>query len=107
MAFAPVFFRTAKLSTDNAFNFQLGALAAGALGTGIAWLLMAWVGRRTIHLQGLATLFVLLALKGTLAVAAFGSFGVGWGIAALVSSFTLPCTETIVSLYFIPWCTPR
>lgn len=112
MAFAPVFFRTAKLSTDNAFNLQMGALGLGAIGTGVAWALMARFGRRTIYLYGLGTLLVLLLLMGLLAVAAFDSTGVGWGIAALVSPFTLsgvglPCTDVANSSWCIPSSTTR
>lgn len=84
IAFAPLFFQAAGLSEESSFTVQIVGLFLGALGTGVAWILMKHIGRRTIFVYGLAALFILLLLIGILAVSLTTS-AAKWAMATLVS----------------------
>ena len=63
------FYEYAGLSSDNAFNFNLGQYAMGIVGTVLSWFLMPRIGRRAIYLYGLAVLCVILIIVGGMGVA--------------------------------------
>lgn len=63
------FYEYAGLSSENAFNFNLGQYAMGAVGTVLSWFLMPHFGRRALYLYGLAVLFGLLMIVGGMGVA--------------------------------------
>lgn len=86
MAFAPYFFEAAGLSAEAAFTLQLAGLGCGIIGTALAWLLMAYFGRRKIYTMGLGALLTLLLLMAILSFAAFDKGGVPWTVAVLVGA---------------------
>lgn len=49
----------ANLHTDQAFSLSIGFLLLGFVGTCFSWVLLAYFGRRSIYLTGLATLALL------------------------------------------------
>lgn len=62
------FYQYAGLSDENAFNFNLGQYAMGAVGTILSWFLMPHLGRRFLYLYGLGSLFALLMVVGGMGV---------------------------------------
>ncbi|KAI0481132.1 putative general alpha-glucoside permease [Xylariaceae sp. FL0804] len=104
MAFAPYFFTVAGLATSHAYTLQLVAMTLGACGVLGAWFLMGQVGRRTIYIWGLFTLFVLLSAIGLLGTLAKERDDVSWTCAILLLVYIVvydltvgPCCYCIVT----------
>ncbi|KMU85446.1 maltose permease MAL61 [Coccidioides immitis H538.4] len=66
IGFSTYFFTLAGLSTDNAFNMGIGFLGVGFVGTCLSWVLLSYVGRRTIYRNGLGVMAIILFIIGTL-----------------------------------------
>ncbi|KAI0973906.1 sugar transporter-domain-containing protein [Xylaria arbuscula] len=68
--YSTYFLQQAGLSEDKAYYFALGQYAINSVGVLGAWgLLTLGVGRRTLYISGLATLFVILLILGFLGLA--------------------------------------
>ncbi|KAK8124795.1 sugar porter family MFS transporter [Apiospora kogelbergensis] len=94
----------AGLSAEAAFTLQLAGLGCGIIGTALAWLLMAYFGRRKIYTMGLGALLTLLLLMAILSFAAFDKGGVPWTVAVLLAVYIFvydstvgPCCYSIVT----------
>ncbi|TPX26219.1 hypothetical protein DIZ76_011680 [Coccidioides immitis] len=66
IGFSTYFFTLAGLSTDNAFNMGIGFLGVGFVGTCLSWVLLSYVGRRTIYRNGLGVMAIILFIIGIL-----------------------------------------
>ncbi|KAI0128506.1 putative general alpha-glucoside permease [Xylariales sp. AK1849] len=104
MAFAPYFFNKAGLDIGIAYTLQVVGLALGAAGTGFAWILMKNLGRRTIYVWGLGSLFSVLLVTGLLAVIAPKTPWIAWAEAILLVIYIVvydstlgPCCYSIVT----------
>ncbi|KAL2212816.1 MFS maltose permease MalP [Sarocladium strictum] len=69
MSWSTYFFRQAGLPVDQAFNMSLAQYGSGFVGTILSWLLMKYVGRRTLFVGGLAVLALCLVIIGFTGIA--------------------------------------
>ena len=83
----------AGLPTVQSFNMSLISLALGLVGTALSWIVMQRVGRRTIHLIGSTTLFILLLIVGSCSFA--GTKASNWAIGGLLITFVFMYDLTI------------
>lgn len=60
------FFQEAGLDDDQAFDMGVGFLAVGFFGTLVSWVLMIYIGRRTLYIWGLGMLVILQLVIGIL-----------------------------------------
>ncbi|KAL4748205.1 hypothetical protein BDW72DRAFT_214972 [Aspergillus terricola var. indicus] len=104
MGYFAYFCVQAGLPEIHSFNLSLGQYALGVLGTIGSWFLMAKLGRRTIHLLGLSSLFTLLIITGSLSFAPESNSAAKWAIGVMLMVFTLvydisigPVTYSLVS----------
>lgn len=66
MGYFAYFCVQAGLPTVHSFDLLLAQYALGFIGTAGSWFLMTYAGRRTLHVCGLASLFTLLVITGSL-----------------------------------------
>ncbi|KAJ5254011.1 hypothetical protein N7524_011191 [Penicillium chrysogenum] len=104
MGYFAYFCVQAGLPTVESFNLSLGQYGLGVLGTIGSWFLMSYAGRRTIHISGLASLFVLLVITGSLSFAPGDNNAAKWAIGVMLIIFTFcydisvgPVTYSLVS----------
>lgn len=83
----------AGLPTIQSFNMSLISLALGLIGTALSWVLMQRLGRRTIHLLGSSTLFILLIIVGGCSFA--HTKASNWAIGGLLITFVFIYDFTI------------
>lgn len=76
------FFLQAGMGTDDAYKVGVGSTALAFLGTVLSWLLLTYLGRRTIYLAGFALLVLTLFLIGVLSVSTGDEAGL-WAQASL------------------------
>ncbi|RMZ82134.1 hypothetical protein DV737_g2182, partial [Chaetothyriales sp. CBS 132003] len=86
MGYSVQFYEQAGLDDKNAFNFNLGQYAMGAVGTIGSWFIMRVVGRRTLYVYGLAIMLCLLVIVGGLGCSS--SSGASWGTGSLLLVYT-------------------
>lgn len=87
--FAVQIYREAGLSAEDALNMNIGQYALGFVGTIISWFLMRRIGRRTLYVYGLLTLFVFLMVIGGLGVISRENKGAAWALGSLLMVYTL------------------
>ncbi|KAK3203270.1 hypothetical protein GRF29_112g780843 [Pseudopithomyces chartarum] len=93
MGYFAYFMQKAGLPTVQSFNMSLISLALGLVGTALSWIVMQRVGRRTIHLIGSTTLFILLLIVGSCSFA--GTKASNWAIGGLLIAFVFMYDLTI------------
>jgi len=64
-AYATYFYNQTGIDAVRSFDLSLGMYGLGIVGAMISWFLMPVVGRRTLYLWGLAILFLLLLVAGS------------------------------------------
>ncbi|KAL5363679.1 general substrate transporter [Aspergillus floccosus] len=69
MAYSTVFYQRAGLAVSQSFNMPLAQYAIGFVGTVLSWVLMSYIGRRTLYVYGLAILCSLLLTVGFISLA--------------------------------------
>lgn len=87
--FAVQIYREAGLNAENALNMNIGQYALGFVGTIISWFLMRRLGRRTLYVYGLLTLFAFLMVIGGLGVISRENQGAAWALGTLLMVYTL------------------
>jgi SP family general alpha glucoside:H+ symporter-like MFS transporter len=87
MGYSVQFYERAGLSNANAFNMNIGQYVMGAIGTGLSWFLMTYVGRRKIYFYGLLAMLCLLLIVGGLGTMAQNE-GASWGIGSILLVYT-------------------
>ncbi|TLS31313.1 hypothetical protein PpBr36_02457 [Pyricularia pennisetigena] len=102
MGYFSYFLTQAGMDAGNSLALSMAQYALGMVGTAGSWLLMARVGRRTIHFAGLTTQLLILVVVGALAFA--GTNAGVWAIGAMLIAFTFvydftvgPVTYSLVS----------
>lgn len=93
MGYSTYFYEQAGLPTIDAFDMSMAQYALGAIGTMGSWYLMSWVGRRTLYVNGLAVLTLLLLLIGLVSIS--NSKGASWGIGSLLLVYTFTYDLTV------------
>ena len=68
MGYSTYFFQRAGVPEESAFDFSIGMYALGFVGTVLSWVLMSYLGRRTIYVNGLAILTVILLIVGFISI---------------------------------------
>ncbi|KAJ5729466.1 uncharacterized protein N7483_003974 [Penicillium malachiteum] len=86
------------------FELSMAKFTLGFFGTFVSWFLISVAGRRAIHMFGLATLFILLVIIGSLGFAPASNEAAKLSIAAILITFTFffdftigPVTYSLVS----------
>lgn len=83
-AYGPTYFFTqAGISTNNAYQVAVGGTGIAFIGTIISWFLLSRFGRRTLYVNGMAILTVVLLIIGIVASVPNQSVGARWAQAAL------------------------
>ncbi|POS71354.1 MFS transporter, SP family, general alpha glucoside:H+ symporter [Diaporthe helianthi] len=102
MGYFSYFMSQAGMDTVHSFDLSLAQMALGLIGTVGSWYLMSRVGRRTIHLCGVATLFSILLIIGCISFA--GTSASLWATGAMLITFTFfydftvgPVTYSLIS----------
>jgi len=93
MGYSTYFYEQAGLPTVDAFDMSMAQYALGALGTIGSWFLMSRAGRRTLYINGLALLTLLLLLIGLVSIS--NSKGASWGIGSLLLVYTFTYDITV------------
>ncbi|KAK7718455.1 hypothetical protein SLS64_002410 [Diaporthe eres] len=96
------FMTQAGMDTVHSFDLSLAQMALGLIGTAGSWWLMSKVGRRTIHLCGVTTLFSILLIIGCISFA--NTNASLWATGAMLITFTFfydftvgPVTYSLIS----------
>ncbi|KAG8159711.1 hypothetical protein KVR01_010348 [Diaporthe batatas] len=102
MGYFSYFMSQAGMDTIHSFDLSLAQMALGLIGTAGSWYLMSRVGRRTIHLCGVAMLFSILLIVGCISFA--GTNASLWATGAMLITFTFfydftvgPVTYSLIS----------
>lgn len=93
MGYSTYFYEQAGLPTVDAFDMSMAQYAIGFLGTVGSWFLMSHAGRRTLYVNGLALLTLLLLLIGLISIS--NSKGAAWGIGSLLLVYTFTYDITV------------
>ncbi|KAH7109359.1 general substrate transporter [Dactylonectria macrodidyma] len=88
MGYSVQFYLEAGLSPERSLDFNVLQYSVGAIGVVLSWFWMSRVGRRTIYLVGMASLFVILVIVGALGFADQSNSAVGWAIGSLLVFYT-------------------
>ncbi|KAH8880856.1 putative MFS maltose permease [Thozetella sp. PMI_491] len=87
MTYSTYFYQQAGLPTTQAFNMTLGQYGLAFVGTLLSWVLMSYLGRRTLYVTGLVILDLILLVIGIVSVTS-SSTGSSWAIGSLLLIFT-------------------
>ncbi|KAK9258192.1 general substrate transporter [Lipomyces tetrasporus] len=93
MGYSTYFLVQAGLPTVHSFDMSMGQLGLGLLGTMGSWFLMPHFGRRTLHLTGVSTLFVILFIVGCLGFS--DTTSAKWAVGAMLIVFTFVYDFTV------------
>jgi SP family general alpha glucoside:H+ symporter-like MFS transporter len=93
MGYSTYFYEAAGLAASNAFDFTMIQYALGLVGTLVAWVFMAHLGRRTLYISGLCILLVLLVVIGGLGFNS--SKSASWAVGSLLLVFALAYDCTV------------
>lgn len=89
MGYSAYFFEQAGLGTYIAFDFSISLYSIAMIGVAISWFFMSRVGRRTLFLGGLCTLFIILIIIGFVSLAPAKDKAPKYAIGSLLLLFTL------------------
>lgn len=76
------------------FNMSLAQYGLGLVGTILSWVLMSHMGRRTLFIGGLASLFVCLMVVGFISLAPMNSAS-SWGTGSMLLVYTFFYDSTV------------
>ncbi|KIX06842.1 uncharacterized protein Z518_04818 [Rhinocladiella mackenziei CBS 650.93] len=87
------FLQRAGFDPEQSFDFGIGLSGVALFGTLCAWFIMSKVGRRTLYLTGLGTMFTLLLIIGFLGIPEIKpAYGYASGALLMVFMFTYDLT---------------
>jgi SP family general alpha glucoside:H+ symporter-like MFS transporter len=90
------FLEQAGLNSTKSFDFGVGENSIALLGTMCSWLVMRYVGRRTLYLTGLAVMFTILLIVSFMGIPSPGSVpALGWVSGALLTLFVFTYDITV------------
>lgn len=87
MTYSTYFYQQAGLPTTASFSMSLGLYGIAFVGTLFSWVLMSYLGRRTLYFTGLCILDVVLLVIGIIA-ATSNSSAASWAVGSLLLVFT-------------------
>ncbi|CAK7218455.1 hypothetical protein SBRCBS47491_003516 [Sporothrix bragantina] len=100
MTYSTYFYEQAGLPTASSFSMSLGMYGIAFVGTLLSWVLLSFLGRRSLYVLGLVLLDVVLLAIGIIAVATpSGSTAASWAIGSLLLLFT-----AIYDMFIGPVC---
>ena len=88
MGYSVQFYLQAGLSPTLSLDFNVVQYSVGAIGVVLSWVWMSQVGRRTIYLAGMAVLFVILVVVGSLGFFNQHNSSAGYAIGSLLIFYT-------------------
>lgn len=94
MGYSIQFYQRAGLHDKDAFNMNVGQSAMGFVGTCLSWVLMTYLGRRTLYIGGLFILLIILVVVGGAGFAE-SSTSISWTIGSLLLVYTFVYDLTI------------
>lgn len=86
MSYSVQFMISAGLDETHSFDFALAKYGMGGIGTVLSWFMLARMGRRTMQLWGLGSLFVILMITGGMGIRPSDSMS--WGVGSLLMVYT-------------------
>lgn len=89
------FFQVAGLDASQAYSLSLGSIIIAFTGTIISWVLLTYIGRRTLYLSGLTVMFCIFFIVGCFSLAPATNTNVVWATAGLFYLFHLTFGLTI------------
>ncbi|KUJ15446.1 putative maltose permease [Mollisia scopiformis] len=96
MGYSTYFYEQAGLPIVDSFDMSMAQYAIGFIGTIGSWFLMSHAGRRTLYVNGLALLTMLLLLIGLVSISK--SKNSAWGIGSLLLIYTFTIGPVCYSL---------
>lgn len=88
MGYSVQFYLEAGLSPEKSLDFNVLQYGVGAIGVILSWFWMSRIGRRTIYLAGMSSLFVILVIVGALGFVDRSNTGASWAIGSLLVFYT-------------------
>jgi MFS transporter, SP family, general alpha glucoside:H+ symporter len=88
MGYSVQFYLEAGLSPERSLDFNVMQYSVGAIGVVLSWFWMSRVGRRKIYLAGMASLFIIQVIVGTLGFFNADNASAGWAIGSLLVFYT-------------------
>ncbi|RJE24537.1 Maltose permease [Aspergillus sclerotialis] len=82
--YAVYFFKTAGLNASDAFSMNIGLTCMGFVGTIISYVIISYVGRRTIYLWGSTAISVLVLIIGILGAVPQHNSGPTWAMCSII-----------------------
>ncbi|KAI9147080.1 alpha-glucoside permease [Paramyrothecium foliicola] len=97
MSYSTYFYQQAGLATEHAFTMTMAQYGLGAIGTIFSWVLMIRFGRRTLYLSGIAGMFVLLVVIGSVgaAINTDDNAAASWGVGSMLLLLTMVYDMTV------------
>ncbi|RLL93716.1 hypothetical protein CFD26_103045 [Aspergillus turcosus] len=99
MGYSTVFYRRAGLAVSQSFTMSLVQYALGVMGTLISWILMTYLGRRTLYVSGLALLATVLFVIGFISIP-HSSPAISWATGSMLLVYTFIYDSTIGPVCF-------
>lgn len=97
MSYSTYFYQQAGMSTEHSFTFTLVQYGLGAIGTMLSWVLMIHIGRRTLYISGIAAMFALLIVIGSVGAAIDSKTheAASWAIGSMLLILTMVYDMTV------------
>jgi SP family general alpha glucoside:H+ symporter-like MFS transporter len=89
------FYVQAGLPQKMSFNMSLGQYALGLVGTILSWALMIKIGRRTLFLGGLCSLFACLLIVGFTSIPRQPNTAASWATGSMLLVYTFLYDSTV------------
>lgn len=99
ISYAVQFMEVAGLNSSDAFSMNLGLTAIGLVGTCVSWLLLSWIGRRSVYLVGCTVLCILQFVIGIIDLA--DNRAATWAQCGLMLACTLAYDLTLGPLCYV------
>lgn len=99
MGYSTVFYRRAGFAVSQSFTMSLVQYAFGVVGTLISWILMTYLGRRTLYVSGLALLATVLFVIGFISIP-HSSPAISWATGSMLLVYTFIYDSTIGPVCF-------
>ena len=99
MGYSTVFYQRAGLAVSQSFTMSLVQYAIGVIGTLSSWVLMTYLGRRTLYVGGLGLLTVVLLVIGFVSIARSTS-AISWATGSMLLVYTFIYDSTVGPVCF-------
>jgi SP family general alpha glucoside:H+ symporter-like MFS transporter len=99
MGYSTVFYQRAGLAVSQSFTMSLVQYAIGVIGTLSSWVLMTYLGRRTLYVGGLGLLTVVLLVIGFVSIAR-STPAISWATGSMLLVYTFIYDSTVGPVCF-------